>query len=122
MKWEIIEHPEDKFLEIITGGIADKDGSLSMAKEINKTMFAKRFLKVLIDHRKLISITGSILEIYERPKIFRVIGALLNIKIAEIINPEFRDHFDFLKTAGIIQGYRISVFENRNEAIRWLLK
>ena len=85
MNWKIILHDEDKYIEVITSGIADGDGSLNMAKAIAQTMRAHRITKALVDHRNVESVISDTMNIYHRPKVFRLIGAILGIKIAEII-------------------------------------
>lgn len=121
MNWEFFYHHQEGFIEVVTTGTADKESSLAMAKEINHAMRSNRLTKVLIDHRRISSVSGSIIDIYERPKILRILGVLLHIKIAEIINPDHREHFLFLGNAGTIHGYQISVFERREAALEWLL-
>ncbi len=121
MEWQIILHVEDKYIEVITGGVADRDGSLNMAKAITQIMRTRRISKVLIDHRQIESIAGSTLDVYDRPRTFRLIGALLRIKIAEIIRPEHAEHFKFFETVCVNQGYRFAVFQDKDAALAWLL-
>lgn len=83
MEYEIRIYNEEKYVEIVTSGVADKDGSLSMAKTIKETMQQHRMTRALIDHRNIESVSGEIIEIYDRPKLFRIMGVVLNIKIAE---------------------------------------
>ena len=126
MEWKIEIHDEDKhkdrYVEVITSGIADKDSSLNMAKAITYTMKTNRITKALIDHRNLVSVTGNTIDIYNRPKLFGIIGAILRIKIAEIIKPEHIEHFKFFETVCVNQGYQISVFQDREKALSWLFQ
>lgn len=121
MEWEITIHFEKKYIEILTRGIADNDGSQNMAKTIAETMKKNRLTKVLVDHRNIEKVSGSVIDIYERPKLFRIIGVILGIKIAEIINPDHYEHFRFLETVCVNQGYRFSIFYDRKTALEWLL-
>ena len=116
MKWEIAVYDEDKYIEVITSGIADGDGSLKMAKAIAQTMRAHRITKALIDHRNVESVIGSTMDVYHRPKVFRLIGAILRIKIAE-----HAEHFKFFETVCRNLGYQLSVFQDKDEALAWLL-
>jgi hypothetical protein len=122
MKWKFIYHNTDRYLEVTTEGIADKNGSLDMAKEVTKKMRQNKILKVLIDHSRLEGVTGEIIDIYDRPKIFSIIGMLFKIKIAEIILPEHKNHFNFLETVCINRGYIFSIFQDKKSALEWLLK
>ncbi len=122
MEIEIRIYKEEKYVEVVTKGVADRDGSLSMAKTIKETMQQHRVNKVLIDHRNIESVSGKTIEIYDRPKLFRIIGVVLNIKIAEIIKPDHVKHFRFFETVCINQGYRISIFHEKLPALEWLLK
>ena len=122
MEYEIRIYNEEKYVEIVTRGVADKDGSLSMAKTIKETMQQHRMTKALIDHRNIESVSGEIMEIYNRPKLFRIMGVVLNIKIAEIIKPDHVKHFRFFETVCINQGIRLSIFQEKTPALEWLLK
>ena len=122
MEYEIKIYNEEKYIEVVTKGVADKDGSLSMAKTIKETMQQHKITKALIDHRNIESVSGEIIEIYDRPKLFRIIGVVLNIKIAEIIKPDHREHFRFFETVCINQGFRISIFQEKLPALEWLLR
>ncbi len=122
MEWEIRIHNEENYIEVITKGVADKDSSLNMAKTIKETMQQHRITKALIDHRKIEGVSGEIIEIYDRPKLLRIIGLVLGIKIAEIIKPVHMKHFSFFETVCINQGFRISIFQEKLPALEWLLK
>ena len=122
MEWKIEKNDEHKYIEVITSGIAGKDDSLDMAKAISHAMRTHRITKGLIDHRNLVSVTGDTIDIYNRPKFFRIIGLILRIKIAEIIKPEHFEHFKFFETVCINQGYQISIFQDKEKALSWLLE
>ena len=71
MDWEIRIDEAAKYIEIVTQGIADKHGSMEMAKKIAETMRHLRFTKAIIDHRNITTVSGTIMDVYERPKLFR---------------------------------------------------
>jgi hypothetical protein len=119
MEWEITVH--EKHIEVVTRGIADGKSSLKMAQEITHAMRSNRTTKALVDHHALEAVTGHIVEIYERPRIFKIIGVLWGIKIAEVVKPEHEEHFKFLETVCINQGFRFSVFHEKDLALKWLL-
>lgn len=121
MEWEIIIHQEPRYLEVITRGKADKDGSLQMARAITENMRKHKTTKALIDHRKIESVEGKTIDIYDRPRKFRLIGAILGIQIAEIIKPEHIEHFRFFETVCLNQGYKFSIFQDEEPAKKWLL-
>lgn len=122
MEWQITLHRENTYIEVTTKGIADHESSLEMAKAIAKTMRTNRYTKVLIDHTNIEKVSGKVAEIYERPKLFKIIGVLLGIKIAEIINPHHLEHFRFLETVCINRGYKFSIFYDKTSALHWLLE
>lgn len=122
MEWQITLHRENTYIEVVTKGIADQERSLEMAQAIAKTMRTNRYTKVLIDHRNIEKVSGKIAEIYERPKLFKIIGVILGIKIAEIINPDHLEHFRFLETVCINRGYKFSIFYDKTSALNWLLE
>jgi hypothetical protein len=119
MEWEIVEHNEEGYLEVVTKGIADKDGSMNMAQSIASIMREHRLTKVLIDHRNITDVSGSVLDTYARPTLFRRIGVLLGIRIAAVINPAHSEHFKFLETVCYNQGFSYSVFSDKESALIW---
>ena len=121
MEWEIIIHNDDKYVEIVTRGFLDKDSSMEMAKTIAETMRHHRFKKALIDHRNISNVSGEITDIYNRPKLLRIVVSSLGLRIAEIINPDHSEHFRFLETVMKNQGYIFSIFYERQKALEWLL-
>lgn len=122
MNWEIKVHTEEKYLEVITKGVADKASSLDMAKMVKETMQQYKMTRVLIDHRNIESVSGEIIDIYDRPKLLRLMGLVLGIKIAEIIKPEHIKHFSFFETVCFNQGFKVSIFQEELPAREWLLK
>ena len=122
MDWKIDINENNKYIEVITSGIANNEESLNMAKEISHTMKTNRITKALIDHSNLVSVTGATIDIYNRPKIFKIIGLILRVKIAEVIKPEHIDHFKFFETVCRNRGYQLSIFQDRDKALAWLLE
>jgi len=121
MEWNIVLHDKDDYVEVITSGIANKEGSLNMARAIADTMRTHQMTKILIDHWNIEGVAGTTIEIYDRPTVFKLIGILLSIKIAEIIKPEHWEHFRFFETVCRNRGYQLSVFEDKDKALAWLL-
>lgn len=122
MNWEIIIHESPRYLEVVTSGIADKEGSLEMAKNISENMRKNRITRALIDHRNLAAVEGKIIDIYDRPKAFRLIGVILGIRIAEVVKPEHERHFSFFETVCLNHGYKFAIFQQRGPAERWLFE
>jgi hypothetical protein len=121
MELEITIHSDFKYIEFVTNGVVDKDASMKMAKTISETMKRHRITKALIDHRNVTDVTGGVMDVYERPGIFRLFGIILGVRIAELINPAHLEHFKFLETVCINQGIRFSIFYDRTKALEWLL-
>jgi hypothetical protein len=93
-----------------------------MAKDVADSMKRNRITRALIDHRGIQSVSGDVVDIYERPKILKLIGLILRIRIAELIKPEHKEHFEFLETVMINRGFIFSVFHDKVEALKWLLE
>ena len=121
MEWNILIHDEEHYIEVVTSGVVDGDGTIDMAKAIAQTMMSHRATKALIDHRNVVDVIGGTAATYNRPKIFRFMGVTLRIKIAELIKPEDEGHFKFFESVCISQGYRLSVFQDKDKALAWLL-
>jgi len=121
MEWTIILHEEDQYAEIVTSGIADRDGSLAMAKAISMTLSKKKLNKLLVNHGNLSAVSGGVMEIYHRPDELKEIGVTQNVKVAEVVRPEHKRFFDFLETVCVNRGYSFSIFDDRKSALEWLL-
>ena len=122
MEWTINLDQENRYAEIVTAGIADRDGSLAMAKAAAAAMSKNKIKKMLIDHRNIDMIAGSTTAIYQRPKEFNDMGMMPSIKVAEVVKPEHEEFFNFLATVCLNRGYRFSIFYDRTAALEWLLK
>ena len=122
MEWTITLHKEDRYCEVVTRGVADKDGSLNMAKAVLLASGKEKIEKVLIDHRNISAVSGGILEVYNRPKELKAAGMEPGVMVAEIVKPEHRKFFDFLETVCVNRGFLFSVFENKKEGLDWLLE
>ena len=121
MEWNISIHDEDGYVEIVTSGMVDGNRTVDMSKAIAQTMRSHRMTKILIDHRNVVGVIGNISATYNRPKIFRFIGITLGIKIAELIKPEHEEHFKFFEAVCQSHGYQLSVFQEKDKALTWLL-
>ena len=120
MEWEISLNQKDGYLDVVTSGLADKDGSLAMVRAIFGAMQADRITKILIDHRNIKNVIGNTCDIYTRPETFRQIGVPQQIKIAEIIRPEHAEHFQFFETVCRNRGFQLSIFQKKDAAVSWL--
>ena len=122
MEWTITLNEENQYVEVVTRGVADRDGSIDMAKATSIAMSKNRIQKALIDHGKINSVSGGIVEIYDRPKELKEIGTIEGIMVAEVVKPEHKEFFNFLETVCVNRGYSFSIFEDRKSALEWLLK
>ncbi|MGD9368880.1 MAG: hypothetical protein PVH87_24465 [Desulfobacteraceae bacterium] len=121
MEWTITLNEENQYAEIVTCGIADRDGSREMAKEISMALSKAKIKKILIDHRNISAVSGEAAEIYDRPKEFKEIGAVQGIKVAEVVKADHKAFFHFLETVCVNRGYLFSIFDDKKSALGWLL-
>ena len=122
MEWTITLNEENQYVEVVTRGVADRDGSIDMAKATSIAMSKNRIKNALIDHGNINSVSGGIVEIYDRPKELKEIGTIEGIMVAEVVKPEHKEFFNFLETVCVNRGYSFSIFEDRKSALEWLLK
>jgi len=122
MEWTLTLHEEDRYAEVKTGGIADRDGSLLMAKAISGALQEKKIKKILIDHRHITSVSGTTIDVYHRPMEFEKIGVVPGIKVAEVVKPQHKEFFNFFELVCVNRGYIFSVFYDKQSALEWLLK
>lgn len=121
MEWTITIK-ENQYAEIITRGIADRSGSLDMAKAITMTMSEHKIKKALIDHSNIDTVSGTIVDVYERPKQFQELGVARGLKIAEVVKSEHKEFFRFLETVSVNDGFGFAMFSDRQSALEWLLE
>lgn len=120
MHWEIRLDLEKQYAEVTTHGIADGDGSMAMVKALLNAIEGKSIKYTLIDHRAIQQVIGDTLGVYNRPKKFTEMGVDHSVKIAEVVNPEHREFFNFLKLVCINRGFRFSIFNDTESALKWL--
>ena len=121
MEWTITINEEPQYLEVITGGIADKTGSLSMVKEIIATMGDSKLKKLLINHENICSVSGDMVDVYSRPKEFQEMGVAHEVRVAEVVKPEHKSFFQFLELVCVNRGFEFSIFDDKESALDWLL-
>ena len=122
MEWTITIKDENQYIEIATRGVADRNGSLDMAKAIATAMGKNKIKKALIDQRNIDSISGGTVEVYERPKQFQEMRVIYGLKIAEVVKPEHKEFFDFLETVCVNRGFEFAIFNDQKSALEWLFK
>jgi len=122
MEWTVSFLPDERIVVVKTYGLADENGSIQMAKIISKTMAQHLARLCLVDHSFLDGVSGSVVDVYDRPKGLIRIGVPRGIKIAEIVLPEHRKHFAFLETVCRNRGFDFRIFSDRETAIQWLAK
>ena len=59
MEWTIALDEVNHYAEIVTGGLADRNGSLEMAKDISRVLAPAQIKKILIDHRNIKAVSGG---------------------------------------------------------------
>ena len=122
MEWTITLNEENLYVEIVTGGVADREGSLEMVKAISSALSKTQILKVLIDHRNISRVSGRAVDIYNRPMELKDVGVIQGIQVAEVVRPEHKEFFRFFETVCVNRGYLFSIFDNKKSALEWLLK
>jgi hypothetical protein len=122
MEWTISFLLDERIVVIKTQGIADETSSFEMAKSIPKAMIEYKTIRCLIDHSAIKSVSGNASEIYNRPKKFLKIGIPFKVKIAEVVLPVYKEHFDFLETVCRNRGFDFRTFDDQESAIQWLTK
>lgn len=122
MEWTITLNEENFYAEIVTSGVADREGSLEMVKAISSALSKTQILKILIDHRNISRVSGRAVDIYNRPMEFMDVGVIQGIKVAEVVKPEHKEFFHFFETVCVNRGYLFSIFDNKKSALEWLIK
>jgi hypothetical protein len=121
MEWTITINEENQYIEVVTSGIADSNGSLDMAKAIPLAISNYKIKKILINHSNVTSVSGKVADVYSRQNQFQDIGVARGIKIAEVVKPEHKDFFKFFELVCVNRGFSFSVFNEKESALDWLL-
>jgi hypothetical protein len=121
MEWQIHLYNDEGYGEVITRGIADLGTSANMVKDISKNMRNNHITKILIDHRAIDGFSGDPIDVYVRPELLRIMGVVFNIKIAELISPQYGSQFRFFETVCFNHGFQLKFFHEKEEALKWLL-
>lgn len=122
MEWTISFLPDHQVVVIQTQGVADEASSIEMAKNISKIMIEHKSTRCLIDHSAIHSVSGSVVNIYNRPQELRKVGISATVKIAEVVLPAHKTHFGFLETVCRNNGFDFCIFNEQGPAIQWLTK
>jgi len=122
MEWTTSFLREQRIVLIETSGVADTAGSFEMAKGISKAMAVRLATRCLIDHTAITSTSGSMSEVYYRPQGVFKFSIPFRIKIAEVVLPVHKKHFEFLETVFRNRGFDFHVFQDRELAIQWLTR
>lgn len=122
MEWTVSFLSNQQIVVIQTHGVADQTSTLEMVKSIPKTMAQYKSTRLLIDHSAISSVSGSIVDIYNRPQELREIGVPSSVKIAEVVLHDHKKHFAFLETVCRNRGFDFLIFDDRKSAIQWLTK
>ena len=121
MEWTVSFLPDEQIVVIQTHGVADEAGSLEMAKSIARTMSEYNAERCLIDHSGIHSVSGAVIKIYYRPQELREVGIPSKVRIAEVVLPAHKAHFDFFETVCRNRGFDFRIFNERESAIQWLV-
>lgn len=121
MEWTITLNDKDRYAEVVTSGIADREGSMKMIQAIATAMSDKDYKKILIDHTNIDTVAGEIVDAYYRPKQLNEIRLVPGIKVAIVIKPENREFFSFLETVLVNRGFLFSIHDDKKSALEWLL-
>ena len=122
MEWTISFLSGGQVLLVETKGQADESGSFQMSRVISKAMREHRMALCLIDHSAISSFSGDAIKMYHRSKELNKTGVPYHIKIAEVVHPGYRVHFDFLETVFRNNGFDFSTFDDRESAMQWLMQ
>ena len=121
MEWTIKVNQEKQYVEIVTSGSVDKQGSLGMISAIVSSSSEYEIKNILIDHTQIQSVTGDTFDVFYRPRKFQELGGIVVIRIAEVIKQEHEDFFEFLETVYANRGLKFKVFFEKKNALQWLL-
>jgi len=122
MEWTYSFLSNEQIVVIQTQGVADEASSLEMVKNIPALMQQYQVVRLLIDHSALSFVSGKIVDVYQRPQEIRGVGVPVKIKIAEVVLPEHKKHFDFLETVCRNRGFDFRIFNQSEAALAWLTK
>lgn len=118
MPWTL-SHLEDKGIILVqTSGKHDLYSLTEMVKVVGEKFREYQCGKCLIDHRKA-DVSMKTLPSYKRPQLYNEIGFSHNQKGA-ILFKELSDDHRFYENACQNRGWNVRVFDDYEEALKWL--
>jgi hypothetical protein len=113
--------PDKQIVFVKTSGEADAKSSNLMIKSIMESMMEHNSTHCLIDHTDVRFVSGSTMEIYQRPNELIKAGVPFNVKLAAVVLEIYKDHFGFLETVCANRGINYRTFFDQETAIQWLM-
>jgi hypothetical protein len=118
MRYTFQYNQEEDFLEVRATGKMDDKAFPEVVETYWSILKEHGCHRSLIDYRNFV-FTKSTLEIYIRPETVVEVGGTNLVKMAVIVESINKEYY-FLETVYLNRGFRIKMFTDSEEAIRWL--
>jgi hypothetical protein len=121
MKWTIEYLEKDRIVAAKINGIMDWEEHRKFAEDFFPAARKKGYHRILIDFRELIPVL-TVLQIDDLPKMLREVGVDSDLRIAAIhdLSSPKANEYIFFKNVATIMSLQVEIFDNREDAIKWL--
>lgn len=122
MEWTFEIDPAARIAEIRTRGVLDGRSAERMRNETMAHFKAHGIVRCLLDHSGLEGSTLGTLDIYGMPKAYDKLDFPRDFRLALIYSPLLAENARFFETVCRNNGYEVSVFNDRQAALDWLMR
>ncbi|MFN8383412.1 MAG: hypothetical protein U0V02_15825 [Anaerolineales bacterium] len=120
MNWQFLHNAADKILVLKTDGVLDLSSANRMRTEGIELIRKNNYQCCLIDHSQAEGIKLSTLEIYDLPKRYKELNVPYGFRLAVVVPDVMRVDLNFYETVCRNNGYLVSIFFDKESAIKWL--
>ncbi len=121
MPWEVLSQQEEGLVHLIIEGSHKLRDVQEMCVELFSVAKMSDTWNLLIDTRASVA-SFSTVDVYRMPRVFKRLGLRHDSRVA-LLYPSASlqaETFSFLRTVSRNQGFNISLFNDFDDAVRWL--
>lgn len=120
LSWQFSLDEIHKILIIETEGVLEIKQAQHMRNEGAALIRQHQLMGGLLDHTGLAEDALHTIDIYELPKRYLELGIPRSFRFALVIPQELKHNMEFYETVCRNNGYQVSIFFDREEALQWL--
>ncbi|HNB52905.1 MAG TPA: hypothetical protein PK530_13230 [Anaerolineales bacterium] len=120
LSWQFSLNETYKLLIIQTQGVLEIQQATLMRTEGAALIREHNLVGGLLDHTGVIADALGTMDIYELPKRYLELGIPRRFRLAVVIPSKLQKNMEFYENVCRNNGYQVSIFFDREEAMHWL--